>query len=263
MFPGGFAPQGMKIVINRTVLLAGAALVFASHAEASELLASGYDWTGLYAGVNAGILSNSSSLDSSLRNIGDSSQAIKNTIDGDQSSLMGGAMLGYNLQVNHFVLGAEADLDYLGYNDTRKKLQDYNAYDATVKTTFDASWFGTLRGRAGLAAGGFLLYGTAGLAAGNMQATATLQAVDVTTGETAKWKGSTDTTNWGWTAGAGLEYGISNVSFGIEYLYVDLGTADWSGNPSRAAADIADDAQLKGSADYQFSLTRATAKLHF
>lgn len=261
--PGGFVPQGMKIVINRTVLFAGAALVFASQAQASELLASGYDWTGLYAGVNAGIFANSSSLNSSLRDIGDSGEAIKNTIEGDQSSLVGGVMLGYNMQVSRFVFGAEADLDYLGYSDTRKKLEDYGAYDATVKTTFDASWFGTLRGRAGLTAGGFLIYGTAGLAAGNMEATATLQAVDVATGETGKWKGSTNATNWGWTAGAGLEYGISNVSFGLEYLYVDLGTAEWSGKPSDLAADIANNSQLKGSADYQFSITRATAKLHF
>ena len=229
---------------------------------ASDVLAPGFDWTGVYAGVNAGIAANQSSFDSSLRDLDGTYDTLKGTVDGSQSGLMGGALLGYGLQRGNFVFGAEADLNYLGYSDTRSKLEDYDLYRATRKTTFDASWFGTLRGRAGLAAGGFLVYGTAGLAAGNLEATATIKAVDLATGDVAKWKGSTDATNWGWTAGAGLEYGISNVSFGLEYLWVDLGTAEWSGNLADTP-DAFENARVKGTADYQFSVTRATAKLHF
>lgn len=245
------------------VVASVAALACAPRAEASDFLSPGYEWSGLYAGVNAGIVINESSLENSLKNYDKRYDTLKHTVQGDQSSLMGGAMLGYALQAGHFVFGAEADLNYLGYSDASSKLKDYDLYSATRKTTFDASWFGSLRGRAGLAAGGFLLYGTAGLAAGNMQATATVKAVDVASGDVAKWQGSTDTTNWGWTAGAGLEYGISNVSFGVEYLYVDLGTAQWSGDLSGTLDSAMENARLKGSADYQFTLTRATAKLHF
>ena len=41
------------------------------------------------------------------------------------------------------------------------------------------------------------------------------------------WNDSADDVNWGWTIGAGVEYGIDNWSLGLEYLYVDLGEADW------------------------------------
>ncbi|PZF76825.1 hypothetical protein DK847_10145 [Aestuariivirga litoralis] len=251
-------------MLSRITLAAHAALIaLAAPAAASDILAPGFDWTGLYAGVNAGIAANQSSFDSSIRDPGNTYDTLKNTLDGSQSGLMGGGMLGYALQTGRFVVGAEADLNYLGVSDTRSTLEDYDLYNATRKTTIDASWLATLRGRAGLAAGGFLLYGTAGLAAGNMEATATIKAIDLATGDVAKWKGSTEATNWGWTAGAGLEYGISNVSFGLEYLWVDLGTADWSGDLSGTLDDAFGNTRVKGEADYQFSITRATAKLHF
>lgn len=133
----------------------------------------------------------------------------------------------------------------------------------TKNTTFDATWFGTLRGRLGYSLGGLLLYGTGGLAVGDMQATASVKAVDAINGEYVKWKGSTDSINWGWTAGLGAEYGISNVSFGLEYLYVDLGTAQWDGTTNGLITNIVENSKAKGSAEYQFSLVRATAKLQF
>lgn len=248
-------------MLRRPVLSALTAICLAAPANAFDAFESGYDWSGLYIGVNAGIMSNSSDLDISIKGIEDRSKALQDDLRGDQSSLMGGGLVGYNVQAGNFVVGVEADLNYLGYSDTMSKLQDYDVYAATRDATFDASWLGTLRGRAGVSVAGFLIYGTAGLAAANMEATATVKAIDVATGDTAQWKGSTETTSWGWTAGGGVEYGISNVSFGLEYLYVDLGSEQWSGKP--LANDIADLAKVSGTAQYQFGLTRATAKLHF
>lgn len=37
-----------------------------------------------------------------------------------------------------------------------------------------------------------------------------------------------DVANWAWILGAGMEYGFDNWSLGIEYLYVNLRSADWS-----------------------------------
>ena len=45
--------------------------------------------------------------------------------------------------------------------------------------------------------------------------------------EEVQYTASTDANNWGWTVGAGMEYGIDNWSLGVEYLYVDLGSAEW------------------------------------
>jgi opacity protein-like surface antigen len=69
--------------------------------------------------------------------------------------------------------------------------------------------------------------------------------------------------NWGWTIGAGMEYGIENWSLGIEYLYVDLGDADWDGDLVEFANSNGELFDTKGSVDYQFSVFRATAKLRF
>lgn len=240
-----------------------ASLVVAPGARASDMFGSGFDWSGLYAGVNAGFASNDSQLDSAVRFEGSAYDELASRIAADQSTLMGGGLVGYNLQFGNIVLGTEADLNYLGFSDTRSKLRNYDVYAATQDTSFDASWFGTLRGRAGVAFGGFLLYGTGGLAAGDMQATATVRAVDLVTGEERKWKGSADSTNWGWAAGAGLEYGISNVSFGVEYLYVDLGDTGWDTASLRRITGLGGDTKADGAAEYRFGAARATAKLHF
>lgn len=248
-------------MLRRFLIAFCAGIGLASQSVEVGAFESGYDWSGLYIGVNAGLISNNSSLDISIEGMDDHSNALRDVLDGDQSSLMGGGLIGYSIQASNFVLGAEADLNYLRYSITKSKLEAYDIYAATQDATFDASWLGTLRARGGIAAAGFLIYGTAGLAAGNMQATATVKAVDVVTGDVSKWSGSTEATSWGWTAGGGVEYGISNVSFGLEYLYVDLGSEAWSGR--RRTEGKGDQIEAKGTAHYQFGLTRATAKLHF
>lgn len=248
-------------MLQRTILASLTTLCLATPSAAFDLLDGGYDWAGVYMGVKAGLVSNNSSLDMSVKSLEDQSTALKDELTGDQSSLMGGGLIGYNIQASNLLLGFEADLNYLGYSDTKSKLQDYDVYATTRDATFDASWFGTLRARSGITAAGFLIYGTAGLATGNMQATATIKAIDPMTGDVAQWKGSTAATSWGWTAGGGIEYGISNVSFGLEYLYVDLGSEHWSGK--QLTDDIDSLSKVNGTAHYQFGITTATAKLHF
>ena len=75
-------------------------------------------------------------------------------------------------------------------------------------------WFGTTRGRIGYAFGRWLPYVTGGAAYGDIKA---LQS-----------NGTSTTVKFGWTAGGGLEYSIDrNWSAKVEYLHLDLGTADF------------------------------------
>lgn len=249
----------MKPLLAAAALLAAAG--FAPGARAADVFATGHDWSGFYLGVNGGIGWNDSSVASDFDFQGQQVQSLVDQIDGDQSAYTGGAMLGYNLQFGHLVLGAEGELDYLGFNTNDSTLRNLDAYSATKDVSLEASWYGTLRGRAGVAALGILLYGTGGIAYGNMQASASVNATDIATGESVKWDGSSDSTNWGWVAGAGVEYGISNVSLGLEYLYVDLGSAEWNGNRNGPIADFARNSDADGAADFQFSVTRATLRL--
>ena len=140
----------------------------------------GYNWSGPYVGANLGYQWGS------VSNLGI-----------DPSGFAGGAQLGYNWQTGQFVFGAEADIQASGADDTF----------ATFK--FSNPWFGTLRGRAGLAMNNVLLYATAGLAFGSGK----LEFAGLSESQTL----------WGWTGGAGIEVGFTpNWSVKAEYLYVDL-----------------------------------------
>lgn len=113
------------------------------------------------------------------------------------SGFAGGLQGGYNWQYQQLVLGGETDLQMSEANDT---FANYK---------FSNPWFGTVRGRAGFAMNNILFYGTLGLAYGRGH-------VDI---------GSVGEGNmhFGWTAGAGLEVGLShNWSAKAEYLYIDL-----------------------------------------
>jgi outer membrane immunogenic protein len=114
------------------------------------------------------------------------------------AGLIGGAQAGYNWQSGELVLGAETDLQLSEANET------FAAYQ------FSNPWFGTLRGRAGLAFSNVLLYATAGLAYGEGK---------------LDFAGLTEThADLGWSAGAGIEVGFTpNWSAKAEYIYYDLG----------------------------------------
>jgi outer membrane immunogenic protein len=230
-----------------------AALALATAAQAADMTAPAtYDWTGFYVGANAGIAWNNSSLDQDVYDLGDRIPGLGNSIDGDQTAFTAGGLLGYNYQIDQIVLGVEADINYLGFGDSNKNdvSEIFQADGAYSRTSFEADWFGTIRARLGFAVDNVLIYGTGGAAYGHMEADGKLVVGDNV------WKGSTEATNWGWTVGAGAEYGIDNWSLGLEYLYVDLGDAEWDSN-------VIEDNKFKGSADYAFSTVRATVKYRF
>ncbi len=114
------------------------------------------------------------------------------------SGLEGGLEGGFNWQRGNFVYGAETDMDISGADDTSAPWQ------------FTNPWFGTLRGRAGVAIGNVLIFGTAGLAYGELTAD--------TSGNLSE-----SHTSFGWVAGGGAEVGFApHWSAKAEWLYLDL-----------------------------------------
>ncbi|MDO9411268.1 MAG: porin family protein [Pseudolabrys sp.] len=145
-----------------------------------------YNWAGAYAGANVGYQWGKA----------------KNT-GTNPSGLEGGLQLGYNWQNGQFVFGAETDLQISGADDTFAPFK------------FSNPWFGTLRGRAGLAMNNILFYGTLGLAYGGLKA--------------ESFGLSEDKTHIGWTGGVGMEVGFNQQWSGkIEYLYADLSSRAYS-----------------------------------
>jgi outer membrane immunogenic protein len=148
--------------------------------------ALGYNWTGPYVGVNLGYQWGSTTNNPTK-----------------PSGIEGGVQAGYNWQSGQFVYGAETDIQLSGADDT------------FAPWKFSNPWFGTLRGRAGVALNNILFYGTVGLAYGGVR------------GEIAGL--SESKTQIGWTAGGGMEVGLTpNWSARAEYLYVDLSDRAYS-----------------------------------
>jgi outer membrane immunogenic protein len=82
-------------------------------------------------------------------------------------------------------------------------------------------WFGTVRARLGYAGGAWLFYGTGGLAYGHVKYS--YLQTNVPYGGPLTIAASDSATEVGWTAGAGVEYGVGPWSAKLEYLYYDLG----------------------------------------
>lgn len=163
-------------------------------------------WGGFYAGVSGGY-----GWGTLTRQPAGGGVQTQNNTGGWQLGGQGG----YNMDMGGFILGGEADLQWanIGYSE-----------DLGAGNTFKAGidFYGTVRGRAGMAFGQVMPYVTGGFAAG--RGTASLSNGGVTTSVAA--------THVGWTLGAGLEaQATSNISIKAEYLYVDLGTQTYNGLP--------------------------------
>jgi outer membrane immunogenic protein len=147
---------------------------------------SAYNWIGPYIGANIGYqwgeVSNNPT---------------------KPSGAAGGIEAGFNWQHGNFVYGVETDIQLSGAEDTFAPWQ------------FSNPWFGTVRGRAGVAIGNVLVFGTAGLAYGDLR----LDSMNLTENKP----------DLGWVAGGGLEVGFTpHWSAKAEWLYLDLAGRSFS-----------------------------------
>ena len=251
--PIAFGLWGLTMGRPFTALIAAAGLLIAgSVADAADMPAKApaykapppviaYRWTGFYVGLNAGYNWANVDVDwlyapgfpSAPADIAAATAGAVGTLH--PKGFTGGGQIGYNWQITNVVLGAEADVEYLGGSDSRfVNLAAVGLPAGTTQTeTVKSRWLATFRGRLGWALDRVLVYATGGLAVGRISysdlATYTLGL---------QQSASSDTTKAGWTAGAGIEYAITpNWTVRGEYLYVDLGSTSYTSvfTPSPAA----------------------------
>jgi len=243
-----------KFLLGGIVMIAASSTAFA--ADLAPEVAPTYDWTGGYVGLNAGAAWNNSDIDLDATDLGVPGNALAARFEEDQTVFTGGAMLGYNWQMDNVVFGLEGDFNYLGFDSSRDRSRTIGANAVDTHLGFENNWYGTARGRLGFAADNLLFYGTGGLAFGNVNAEGNIRVNGV-----KEWSAHEDDLNWGWTIGAGMEFAVDeNWTLGAEYMYVDLGSNDLNFN-NQAAAAVYDN--VNGKADAAFSVIRATAKLKF
>jgi outer membrane immunogenic protein len=156
-----------------------------------------YNWTGFYAGINAGYGFGSSDW---------SAPAVSTKPKG----FLAGGTVGYNWQSGAIVYGLEGDFDW-------QNAKDSVTCAAVLTCETRSNWLATFRGRVGYAFDRWLPYITGGGAYGNIKAS-------IRTAGGAQVASASDS-ELGWTVGAGLEYAfMGNWSAKLEYLYVDLGS---------------------------------------
>jgi len=236
----------VKKILLATVLVAlGSAHAFAAdlapytYTKAPVMADAAYNWSGFYAGLNAGGAFGKSdpgyslSEDPTVGQIFGFSAAQLDGINGVGQSLglkpqgfTGGGQFGYNWQVSNIVTGVEIDFGSMRLNSSASSplgpfpFQFFESANTT--RSFQTDWLMTARGRLGWAVNNLLFYGTEGVAVTKIGTTNAfnLSAFSQNFNEST----STSQTKAGYVIGAGIEYGFaSNWTLKGEYLHMGFG----------------------------------------
>ena len=193
-------------------------------------MAAPYNWQGFYVGghIGYGWGSDPINLTPSPAFVpAFAAGLVPGSLADNPKGVLGGIQYGTNWQFNRIVLGWESDFSF---SDIKSSQTIVTLGAAPVINTAEQklTYLSTSRVRAGYTiTDNLLLYGTGGLAAGRASANSSVTvpgctvAGNCTAGNDAK-------TLWGWTAGAGLEYGMGHWSVKAEYLHYDLGHLNYN-----------------------------------
>ena len=184
-----------------------------------------YNWSGFYIGGNLGAAWTG----------GNFSDPAGNAFGGGTSTtqFVGGGQVGANYEFwGGAVVGVEADFDWLpNTNNTGNTIVD--SFGNTDSLTANNRWLTTLTGRLGYAFDRVLVYAKGGSAwVGSSTPTVTINGIPFST---------TINSNWGWTAGAGVEWAFAGTwSVRAEYDYIGLNSQNFT-VPATAPGAIAGD----------------------
>ncbi|MBN9085030.1 MAG: hypothetical protein BGP04_06480 [Rhizobiales bacterium 62-17] len=224
----------MRHLLLGSVALLGLAAVSAQAADlprraappAPVYIAPIFTWTGFYVGLNAGYgFSGDRGVGisgSPLITNGQLAATVPFSLSPKRDGFIGGAQVGYNVQSGSLVYGVEVDFQGADIKGSANACAVGLGCGAVItNATNKLEWFGTLRGRLGVAFDRALIYATGGLALGGVRNSAHLNEF---AGAGRQFDVRNNNTRAGWTLGAGVEYAISgNWSAKLEYLYYDLG----------------------------------------
>ena len=204
--------------MNKNLLLAAVSLVALSatapalaadlaarpYTKAPAMIATVYDWSGFYIGINGG---------------GGSSHATWDFVgvgrEGSHDATGGtvGGQIGYRWQSGQWVFGVKGQGNWADFSG-----DNTSALFATRnRTKIDA--FGLITGQVGYAWNNVLVYvkGGAAVVSNKYEISSTAGAL----------LSSSSDSRWGGTVGAGLEYGFApNWSVGVEYNHIFLSDKD-------------------------------------
>jgi outer membrane immunogenic protein len=188
-----------------------------------------------------------------------------------EAAFIGGGQIGFNWQAGGWVFGVEGDFSATSAERTfvccGPLAPAFFVPGDTISVSND--WQASVRGRLGFAWDRFLVYGTGGVAFANLEATVALVPVGGLPGLFA----SASDTITGWTAGAGIEFGLwDNWSLGVEYRFSSFDASDFAlgnvvtpliaGAPLRSSFDL-ETHEVTARLNYRFSWWGAPAGPRF
>jgi outer membrane immunogenic protein len=172
-----------------------------------------FTWTGFYIGGNLGAAWTQGNVSD---NLGDSWS------NAQQAVFTGGGQVGANYQFNWFLVGIEADFDWLANNHNSS-----NAVSTPIGALqFSANdrWMTTLAARFGVTANNWLFYAKGG---GGWVGVSNPTVTNVTTGGSISVSNSNS--NSGWLVGAGVEWAFTpNWTARLEYDFLGLSSQSYT-----------------------------------
>ena len=193
-----------------------------------------FTWTGIYVGGQIGYAWGSGNLNYTgfdpILGAG-----VATSVGSSPSGVIGGAHVGYNYQINQWVVGLEGSVDGTSLSNTAVAFFP----DTTISASSTANIQGSIRGRIGVAWDRALIYATGGVAFGGFNTNYNVSFFDG-----SFTSNSFSNTRVGWTVGGGIDYAVTNNwSIFAEYRYTNWGTLS---APSLGAIAIATDPNLAG-----------------
>jgi opacity protein-like surface antigen len=183
-----------------------------------------YNWGGIYVGADGGY-----GLQMAKGTLTDATGAVLAPYSYGVMGPFAGGYVGVNYQFNCVVAGVEGDWQWsnlIGNNQTLAPIVAGAGPFTISSTTKD---YGSVRARLGIAADRWLIFGTGGWAWGDPTTDYALTGL-------APFTSNGGSVSSGWTAGAGVEYALTeNVLGRVEYRYTDLKMSGFVNVPEGAA----------------------------
>jgi outer membrane immunogenic protein len=243
----------------RRLIVGALAAVLAGPAMAADLpprmpvkapvASPAYNWSGFYAGghVGYGWDPASATFDPAAYAAATAPTLVVATATApfgmsvDPSGVLGGLQFGANFQNGAFVYGVEADVSFAaireeanrGFAVTGTVGGDNGDFTGNVRLRQELDYFGTVRGRLGVANDTWLLYATGGLAWGHVKTT--FEVNNIVLASPGNYGGvnpppypvsaSASAIHFGYAVGGGLEWAFApRWTARAEYLYIDFGS---------------------------------------
>jgi len=218
--------------------LPGSSLLHANEAQPTLAPAGAtdvaeYSWTGFYLGAHVGYGWGQGGRGDAVPVAGTGSFGIPVIpLSPAADGMLEGLQVGYNYQIYCLVLGIEDNFSITDMSGSKNispvPQNSLIPVPSFMTSRMKTDWLDTLCLRAGITpVDRLLLYGKGGLAVGQVSYSADANFPL----PLASYPASFSETKWGWIAGAGAEYAISqHWSVRLEYLFYDLGNESKTAN---------------------------------